>query len=141
MRGFLEKSGLSSSDSYLVKPNWFFQGKGFYTDARTLELLLECLDKVTIIESYTYQRNDGTRTITPENGKLNWDSIREQDENPGLAFCGDRLIDVDAYLSQACGIDPHKVEHICLAGEVFGKWATRLIEEAKEQPIDFGAHP
>ena len=298
MRGFLEKSGLSSSDSYLVKPNWFFQGKGFYTDARTLELLMECLDKVTIIESYTYQRNDGTRIITPENGKLNWDWIREQDEkflrvtgldillrqynveyvnlteevwsdrianpenvrrsveaafppvwkkelyeqvperiyalrgrklisfaklkqqttnrvsatlknmfgniidpnrmgwhgegdrdlaksivdinkvyaslfdtvglceaiftavrytkegryplpwenrydlieNPGLAFCGDRLVDVDAYLSQACGIDPNKVDHICLAGEVFGKWATRLIEEAKEQPIDFGAH-
>ena len=297
MRSLLEKSGLNSSGSYLVKPNWFFQGKGFYTDARTLELLLECLDKVTIIESYTYQRNDGTRTITPENGRLNWDWIREQDkkflratgfdvlfrqydveyvnlteevwserianpenvrksveaaflpvrrkelyeqvpeciyalrgrklisfaklkqqtanrvsatlknifgniidpnrmgwhgegdrdlaksivdvnkvysslfdtvglceaiftavrytkegryslpwdnrydliENPGLAFCGDRLVDVDAYLSQACGIDPTKVEHVRLAAEVFGKRTASLIEEAKEQPIDFGA--
>ena len=80
MRRFFEECGLSPSDSYLVKPNWFFQGIGFYTDTRTLQLLLECLDKVTIVESYTYQRNDGTRTITPENGKLNWDWIREQDE-------------------------------------------------------------
>jgi hypothetical protein len=295
MRSFLERSGLNLSDSYLLKPNWFFHGKGFYTDPRTLELLLECLDKVTIMESYTYQRNDGTKTITPENGRLNWDWIREQDkkflrasgfdvlfreynveyvnlteevwservanpenvrksveaefppvwrkelyeqvperiyalrgrklisfaklkhqtanrvsatlknmfgniidpnrmgwhgegdcdlarsivdvnkvyaslfntvglceavftavrytkegrhplpwdnrydltENLGLAFCGDRLVDVDAYVSQACGIDPEKTEHIRLAGEVFGKWSSSLIEEAKEQPIRF----
>jgi hypothetical protein len=296
MRRLLEKSGLNSSDSYLVKPNWFFQGKGFYTDPGTLELLLECLDKVTIIESYTYRRNDDTRTITPENGRLNWDWIREQDkkflratgfdtlfkqydveyvnlteevwserianpenvrksveaafapvwrkelyeqvperiyalrgrklisfaklkqqpanrvsatlknifgniidpnrmgwhgegdrdlarsivdvnkvyaslfdtvglceaiftavrytkegryplpwdsrydltENLGLAFCGDRLVDIDAYLSQACGIDPNKVEHLRLAAEVFGEWSASLIEEAKERPIHFG---
>lgn len=298
MRGLLEKSGLSFSDSYLVKPNWFFRGEGFYTDARTLELLLECLDKVTIIESYTYQRNDGTRAITPENGKSNWDWIREQDkkflretgldvllkqynveyvnlteeiwservansenvrmsveaafppvcrkglyeqvperiyalrgrklisfaklkqqtanrvsatlknmfgniidpnrmswhgeddrdlarnivdinkvyaslfdvvglceaiftavryakegkyplpwgfhydlaENLGLAFCGGRLVDVDAYVSQACGIDPNVVEHLRLAARVFGGWTGSLIEEAKNHPIDFGIH-
>jgi len=296
MRSLLEKAGLSSSDRYLVKPNWFFQGKGFYTDARTLELLLECLDKVTIIESYTYQRNDGTRTITPENGRLNWDWIREQDKkflratgldvlfkqydveyvnlteevwsdrianpenvrkcveavfppvwrdelykqvpeciyalrgrklisfaklkhqranrvsatlknifgnitdpnrmgwhgesdrdlarsivdinkvyaslfdtvglceaiftavrytkegryplpwgfrynitkNLGLVFSGERLVDVDAYTSEACGIDPNTVEHLRLAAEVFGKWTPSLIEEAKAQPIHFG---
>jgi hypothetical protein len=296
MRELLDKSGLTSSDSYVVKPNWFFQGKGFYTDPKTLELLLECLDKVTIIESYTYQRNDGTRTITPENGRSNWDWLREQDtvflratgldvllreynaeyvnlteevwserianpenirksvearfapvlrkqlyeqvperiyalrgrklisfaklkhqttnrvsatlknmfgniidpnrigwhgeddrdlarsivdvnkvyaslfdtvglceaiftavrytkkgkyplpwdnrydltENMGLAFYGDRLVDVDAYVSQACGIDPNKVEHLRLAAEVFGKWTVESIKEAEEHPIDLG---
>ena len=300
MRNALAKSGLSSSDSYIVKPNWFFQGKGFYTDPRTLELLLECLDKVTIIESYTYQRNDGTRTITPENGRQNWDWIREQDkeflratgfdvlfreynveyvnlteevwserianpenirksveatfspvlrkqlyeqvpecvyalrgrklisfaklkqqttnrvsatlknifgnivdpnrmnwhgeqdrdlarsivdvnkvyaslfdtvglceaiftavrytkngryplpwdnrydltENLGLVFCGNRLVDVDAYVSQASGIDPNEVEHIRLAAEVFGKWTARsTTPETEEYHIDLGTHP
>ena len=293
MRRFIEKCDLSPSENYIVKPNWFFQGIGFYTDTRTLQLLLECLDNVTVIESYTFQRNDGTRTITTKNGKQNWDWIREQDsrflrstgfdslfkeynveylnlteevwsdrvassenvrksveeafgpvfrkelykqvperlyamrgrklisfaklkqqranrvsatlknifgnvvnpnrmewhgnkdsdlarsivdvnkvyaslfklsglceaiftavkytkggkypvpwgfrydliENLGLAFYGGRLVDVDAYLAQSCGIDPNKVEHIRLAAEVFGKWAPCLIEEAKEHPI------
>lgn len=111
IRGFLEKSGLSSSDSYLVKPNWFFQSKGFYTDAKTLELLLECLDKVTIIESYTYQRNDGTRTITPENGKLYWDWIRKQDKK----FLPDTGL--DHLLRQ------YNVEYVNLTEEV---WAERI---------------
>ena len=295
MRNFLEECDLRSSESYIVKPNWFFQGTGFYTDTRTLQLLLEYLDKVTVIESYSFQRNDGTRTITPENGKLNRDWIREQDrkflhttgfdilfkdynveyvnlteevwserianpenvrksveatfspvlrkelyeqvpeciyaqrgrklisfaklkqqranrvsatlknmfgniinpnrmgwhgkeacdlarsivdinkvyaslfellglceaiftcirykkegkyplpwgfrydltENPGLAFYGERLVDVDAYLAQACGIDPNKVEHVRLAAEEFGKWTPSLIDEAKEHPIVF----
>jgi len=295
MRRFIEECGLSSSDNYIVKPNWFFQGIGFYTDTRTLRLLLECLDKVTVIESYTFQRNDGTRTITPENGKQNWDWIREQDrkflqttgfdilfkeynveyvnlteevwserianpenvrksveaaftpvfrkelyeqvpeciyamrgrklisfaklkqqranrvsatlknifgnivepnrmgwhgnkgsdlarsivdankvyaslfevlglceaiftavqyrkegkhpvpwgfryditENLGLAVYGDRLVDVDAYLTQSCGIDPNKVEHVRLAAEEFGKWTPGLIDEAKGRPITF----
>jgi len=295
MRRFIEECGLSPSDNYVVKPNWFFQGIGFYTDTRTLQLLLECLDNVTVIESYTFQRNDGTRAITPENGKQNWDWIREQDrrflhttgfdilfkeynveyvnlteevwserianpenvrksvettftpvfrrelygqvpqciyamrgqklisfaklkqqranrlsatlknifgnivdpnrmgwhgnkdsdlarsivdankvyaslfkllglceaiftsvqyrkegkhpvpwgfrydltENLGLAVYGDRLVDVDAYLTQSCGIDPNKVEHVRLAAEEFGKWTSSLIDEAKEHPITF----
>jgi hypothetical protein len=293
MRRFIEDCGLRPSDSYIVKPNWFFQGIGFYTDTRTLQLLLECLDKVTVIESYTFQRNDGTRTITPENGKRNWDWIREQDkkflhstgfdilfdeydveyvnlteevwsgrfanpekvrksveaaftpvlrkklyeqvpeciyamrgrkllsfaklkqqranrvsatlknmfgniidpnrmawhgnkdselarsivdvnkvyaslfkllglsesiftgvrykkrgkhpvpwgfrydltENLGLAVYGDRLVDVDAYLTQSCGIDPNKVEHVRLAAEEFGSWTPNLIDDAKDHPI------
>jgi len=295
MRRFIEECGLSSSDNYIVKPNWFFQGIGFYTDTRTLQLLLECLGKVTVIESYTYQRNDGSRTITPENGKQNWDWIREQDrkflhttgfdtlfkkydveyvnlteevwsehianpdnvrksveadytpvarkelyeqvperiyamrerklisfaklkqqranrvsatlknvfgnivdpnrmgwhgnkdselarsivdvnkvyaslfkvvglceaiftavqyrkggrhpvpwgfrydltENLGLAIYGDRLVDVDAYLTQSCGIDPNKVEHVRLAAEEFGKWTASIIDDAKQHPITF----
>ena len=295
MRRFIEECGLSPSDNYIVKPNWFFQGIGFYTDTKTLQLLLECLDKVTVIESYTYQRNDGTRTITPKNGKQNWDWIREQDErflhttgfdtlfkeynveyvnlteevwserianpenirksveaeftpvlrkglyeqvperiyamrgrklisfaklkqqranrvsatlknvfgniidpnrmdwhgnedselarsivdvnkvyaslfevlglceaiftavqyrkkgrhpvpwgfrydlteNLGLAIYGDRLVDVDAYLSQSCGIDPSKVEHVRLAAEEFGKWTSSIIDEANQSPITF----
>ena len=295
MRRFIEECGLSPSDKYVVKPNWFFQGTGFYTDPRTLRLLLECLDNVTVIESYTYQRNDGTRTITPENGKKNWDWIREQDakflhttgfdylfkefgveyvnlteevwsgrianpqniqksveaefspvlrrglyeqvpeciyamrgrklisfaklkqqrvnrvsatlknvfgnivdpnrmgwhgskdselarsivdvnkvyasifkvlglceaiftavqyrkggrypvpwgfrydvtENLGFAVFGDRLVDVDAYLTQSCGIDPNKVEHVRMAADEFGKWATGVIDDAKQHPMIF----
>ena len=295
MRRFIDECNLDPADKYIVKPNWFFQGIGFYTDARTLQLLLECLDKVIVIESYTFQRNDGTRSITPTNGKENWSWIREQDrqflhttgfdelfkeydveyvnlteevwsdriansnnvrksveasfspvtreelydqvperiyamrgrrllsfaklkqqrvnrvsatlknifgniinpnrmgwhgntgsdlarsivdvnkvyaslfkisgvceaifsavkyrkegkypvpwgfrydltENLGLAFYGDRLVDVDAYLAQSCGIDPTRVEHIRLAAEEFGSWESSLIEDAKAHPIVF----
>jgi hypothetical protein len=54
----------------------------------------------------------------------------------GLAFYGDRLVDVDAHVSQACGIDPNKVEHLRLAAEVFGEWTAESIKEAEEHPFD-----
>ena len=88
MKSLLTDLGLNLSEHFLVKPNWFFAGKGFYTDAKTLEILFKCLNKITVIESYTYVRNDGSRTITPENDKNNWSWIREQDKqfltNSGL---------------------------------------------------------
>jgi len=68
---------------------------------------------------------------------LPWDNRYDLAENLGLAFLGDRLVDVDAYVSQACRIDPDKVEHIRLAAEVFGRWPQCLIEEAKAQPIRY----
>jgi hypothetical protein len=80
MENLLRQAGLPMSDHYVVKVNWFFQGKGFYTDVKTLELLLKCLNKVTVVEAYTFARNDGTRKITPINAKDNWDWIREQDK-------------------------------------------------------------
>jgi len=79
LKALLDEAGLSSSDNYVVKLNWFFQGKGFYTDAKTLQLLLECLNNVTVVEAYTYARNDGTRKITADNVRESWHWIREQD--------------------------------------------------------------
>jgi len=35
MRALLTASGLELSQHYIVRPNWFFAGKGFYTDAKT----------------------------------------------------------------------------------------------------------
>ena len=39
---------------------------------------------------------------------LPWDNRYNLTENLGLAFRGNRLVDLDAYVSQACGIDPDK---------------------------------
>lgn len=80
MKDLLEEAGLTSPGRYIVKPNWFFQGEGFYSDAKTLKVLLEGLDKVTVVEAYTYVRNDGTRKITHENARNSWDWLREQDK-------------------------------------------------------------
>jgi uncharacterized protein (DUF362 family) len=80
MRELLEEAGVTPSDHYIVKPNWFFHSKGFYADAKTLRLLLECMDKVTIVEAHTYMRNDGTRKITQDNAKGNWNWIKDQDD-------------------------------------------------------------
>jgi len=80
MHELLDKAGLTSADHCIVKPNWFFQGRGFYTDVQTLQLLVECLEKVTVIEAYTYVRHDGSREITYENALDNWDWLKQQDE-------------------------------------------------------------
>ncbi len=66
---------------------------------------------------------------------LPWGFRYDLTENVGLAFYGERLVDVDAYPTQACGIDPNKVGHVRLAAEEFGKWTSSLIDEAKEHPI------
>ena len=59
-----------------------------------------------------------------------WGFRYDLTENLGFAVYGDRLVDVDAYLTQSCGIDPNKIEHVSLAAEEFGKWTSSIIDEA-----------
>ena len=42
-------------------------------------------------------------------------------EDLGLAICGDSLVSVDALVSQLCGIDPARFEHLKMAAKAFGK--------------------
>jgi uncharacterized protein (DUF362 family) len=64
----------------LLKPNWFSAYPGQFTDAATLALACEAVagEKI-IIEGHAAMRNDGSREITPHNGRANWDWLREQE--------------------------------------------------------------
>jgi hypothetical protein len=56
-------SSLRGSETVIVKPNWFSPHPANFIDAHALGLLLGALDgKVIIIEGYTLEKQDGTRT-------------------------------------------------------------------------------
>ncbi len=64
----------------LIKANWFSPYPGQFTDAATLALACDAVDgEKIIIEGHAAMRNDGSRRITPQNGRENWDWIREQE--------------------------------------------------------------
>jgi hypothetical protein len=70
----------AGSGPVLIKPNWFSAYPGQFTDAATLALFCDALDgPKIIIEGHAAMRNDGSREITPENGRENWEWIREQE--------------------------------------------------------------
>ena len=120
MKDMLKQAGLTASDHCVVKVNWFFPGKGFYTDEKTLELLLQCLDKVTVLEAYTFARNDGTRNITVKNAKQNWEWIREQDKRFLVEKGFERLF------------KEYDVEYVNVTEEV---WSNRSADPKKIQKV------
>jgi hypothetical protein len=64
----------------LIKPNWFSPYPGQFTDAATLALFCDAVDGPKIvIEGHAAMRNDGSREITPRNGRENWEWLREQE--------------------------------------------------------------
>jgi hypothetical protein len=64
----------------LIKPNWFSGYPGQYTDAATLALFCDAVPGLkVVIEGHAAMRNDGSREITPANGRDNWDWLREQE--------------------------------------------------------------
>lgn len=66
----------------VVKPNFFTQREGYYTDARTLHLFLGAIpgEKI-VIESYTSARTDRSRPIEPGQAREHLDWLREQDRH------------------------------------------------------------
>lgn len=79
VRELLRALGVASGP-VLIKPNWFSAYPGQFTDAATLALFCDAVDgEKIVIEGHAAMRNDGSREITPENGRENWDWIREQE--------------------------------------------------------------
>ena len=69
-----------SGGTCLIKPNLFIQREGYNTDAHTLDLFLGAIPGTKIVvECYTPERNDGSRTIEPGQAKQHLDWLREQD--------------------------------------------------------------
>ncbi|MEW6033128.1 MAG: hypothetical protein AB1645_09690 [Bacillota bacterium] len=66
----------------VVKVPWFSPHPANFVGARELDLLLSCLPagRAVVVEAYSGARNYGGREITPENGRANWEWIREQDK-------------------------------------------------------------
>lgn len=79
-------------DTVLIKPNWVGLFPGGYTDAKTLDLLLSCLNgkRVILLESYTFWRTDkktldqgdyfSSREATLETGKQHWEFFKKMDD-------------------------------------------------------------
>ncbi|UCH77663.1 MAG: DUF362 domain-containing protein [Candidatus Coatesbacteria bacterium] len=64
----------------LLKPNWFSPYPGQFTEAATLALFCDAIDgEKIVVEGHASRRNDGSREITPDNGRENWAWIREQE--------------------------------------------------------------
>lgn len=64
----------------ILKPNWFCDLPGQYTDTETLDIVLDALGgEVTIVEGHSMLRNDGSKRITGANAREEWDWIREQE--------------------------------------------------------------
>ena len=57
----------------IIKPNWFSPHPANFTDAETLRVLLEALDgRVTVIEAYSMERQDGSMKFTVEGEEVDW---------------------------------------------------------------------
>jgi len=64
----------------VLKPNWFSPYAGQFTEAATLALACDAIDgEKIVVEGHASMRNDGSREITPENGRENWEWIRDQE--------------------------------------------------------------
>ncbi|MEE9455963.1 MAG: DUF362 domain-containing protein [bacterium] len=79
MRDILRLLG-ADEGPVLIKTNWFSPYPGQFTDAATLALACDAVDgEKIVIEGHAAMRNDGSRDVTPDNGRENWDWIREQE--------------------------------------------------------------
>jgi len=79
-REFLQEAKLYSK-KFVVKPNWISAHPGNFTEAEILAWLLRSLDgEKVVIEGYSCNRNDGTKSITSKNDRANWNWIKEQDD-------------------------------------------------------------
>jgi len=75
-------AGAPGQSPVIIKVPWFSPHPANFVGARELDLLLSCLPpgRRVVVEGYSGARNYGGREITPENGRANWEWIREQDK-------------------------------------------------------------
>jgi uncharacterized protein (DUF362 family) len=65
----------------VIKVNWFSPCPGQFTDAATLALACDAIEgEKIVVEGHAAERNDGSREITPDNGRENWEWLREQEK-------------------------------------------------------------
>ena len=99
----------------IIKPNWFSAYPGQFTDAATLALFCDAVDgPKVVIEGHAAMRNNGSREITPDNGRENREWIREQE----IAYFG--RFGLDAVLGR------DDVTYLNVTDEV---WEGRVVPE------------
>lgn len=66
-----------NTDVIIVKPNWFSPHPANFTDAETLRVLLEALDRrIIVTESYSMERQDGGMKFAVNGEEVDWRWIR-----------------------------------------------------------------
>ena len=121
-----------SSDTCLIKPNFFRQIEGYYTDAQTLSLFLDAIPgRKIVVESYTSGRNDGSRAIEPNNARQHLDWFREQD----------RLFFADSGIGEV--LARHNAEFLNVTEEIWAGNTAPADEVARlvEQKFPSVVHP
>jgi uncharacterized protein (DUF362 family) len=69
---------LISSETVIVKPNWFSPHPANFVDAHALGLLLGALDgKAIVIEGYTLEKHDGSMKFNVDGEKVDWRWVME----------------------------------------------------------------
>jgi uncharacterized protein (DUF362 family) len=122
------------SEMVVVKPSWFSGHLGGFTEAETLGFLLEALDaRVTVIEGYTLERQDGGMRFTVDGEEVDWRWIMR---NPswGWAREGGRWDEIrrqDAWFLDEFGFsdlfDERGVEYVNVTEEI---WKGRTADPA-----------
>jgi len=58
---------------FIVKPNWFSPHPANFTDAKTLQMLLEALEgRIIVTEAYSMERHDGSMKFTVDGEEVDW---------------------------------------------------------------------
>ncbi len=87
--------GQPGGERFVIKVNWYAPLPGYYTSARTLDLLLSALPgEKLVVEGYSHARNDGSRRLFASQVDRHRDWIRAQDrwflQHTGLGEVLDR---------------------------------------------------
>lgn len=79
-----------SDGTCLIKPNFFTQCEGYYTDVRALDLFLAAIPgRKIVIESYTTARTDRSRSLQPGRARehIEWEQDRAFFADTGIGEC------------------------------------------------------
>ena len=61
------------SEVYIIKPSWYSPHPANFTDAETLDILLDALDgRVVVTEAYSTDRQDGSMRFTVDGEEVDW---------------------------------------------------------------------
>ena len=129
------------ADVFIVKPSWYSPHPANFTDAETLQMLLEALDgRVVVTEAYSLDRQDGSMKFTVDGEEVDWRWIMR---HPGWDWIReegrwDRMREQDRWFLDEHGFTDlfaeYGVEYVNVTEEVWqGRTADpRKVKEAVE---------
>ena len=123
LASLLQAAGVNGK-RFIIKVNWFGPEYGYFTDARTLDLVLSSLppSEKIVVEGHAYGRNDGSREI-------NWRDLNEAFDK------WEWILQQEAWFLESTGLaevlKKHGTKYINVTDEV---WAGRAVSaEIKAQ--------
>ncbi len=116
LASLLQAAGVNGK-RFIIKVNWFGPEYGYFTDARTLDLVLSSLppSEKIVVEGHAYGRNDGSREI-------NWRDLNEAFDK------WEWILQQEAWFLESTGLaevlKKHGTKYINVTDEV---WAGRAV--------------